>query len=272
MAKLNTIKNRHHLQEADALMPVFRKLTCWSSTFAMIDRYLAIYAKLDRVDDELADFIPTPRENVNIKELYEDLKNLESGSKKLQTSSVFLLDVRMLFDHVMMHYPTTKSQLAVTVTLVKFPDFENGIVKLLAGKWRSLTRGDRLSVAKLPQSDGATALDEPEPPVTKKRSFAEAVMADESAAPGQVDLRRVPPFSNDVEQMFSRADIIYSRPRRSLNLITLETVLFLQYNPKLWDASAVAPAVKNNRKKPAVKFFFAVERAGYICVKYEYSH
>ncbi|KAE9222005.1 hypothetical protein PF002_g15411 [Phytophthora fragariae] len=139
MAKLNTIKNRHHLREADALMPVFRNLTRWSSTFAMIDRYFAIYAKLDRVDDELADFIPTPRENVRLKELYEDLKNLESVSKKLQTSSVSLLDVRMLFDHVMKHYPITKAQLAATSTLVKFPDFENGIVKLLAGKRRSLT-------------------------------------------------------------------------------------------------------------------------------------
>ncbi|KAE9056618.1 hypothetical protein PF010_g31699 [Phytophthora fragariae] len=31
--------------------------------------------------------------------------------------------------------------------------------------------------------------------------------------------------------------------------MTLETVLFLQYNRKLWDASAVAQAVENNRKK-----------------------
>ncbi|KAE9056617.1 hypothetical protein PF010_g31698 [Phytophthora fragariae] len=75
----------------------------------MIDRYFSIYAKLDRVDDELADFIPTPRENFRLKELYEDLKNLESVSKKLQTSSVSLLDVRMLFDHVMKHYHTTKA-------------------------------------------------------------------------------------------------------------------------------------------------------------------
>ncbi|KAE9181133.1 hypothetical protein PF005_g22991, partial [Phytophthora fragariae] len=229
--------------------PVFRNLTRWSSTFAMIDRYFSIYAKLDRVDDELADFIPTPRENVRLKELYEDLKNLESLSKKLQTSSVSLLDVRMLFDHVMKHYPTTKAQLAATSTLVKFPDFENGIVKLLAGKPRSLSRGERLAVAKLLQSDGATALDEPEPPATKKRSFAEAALADESAAPEQVDLRWVPPTSNDVERLFSRAGIIYSRLRRSLNPMTLETVLFLQYNHKLWDASAVAQAVENNRKK-----------------------
>ncbi|KAF1777980.1 hypothetical protein GQ600_2262 [Phytophthora cactorum] len=31
--------------------------------------------------------------------------------------------------------------------------------------------------------------------------------------------------------------------------MTLETVLFLQYNHSFWDASSVAQAVDNNRKK-----------------------
>ncbi|ETN20254.1 hypothetical protein PPTG_03293 [Phytophthora nicotianae INRA-310] len=60
MSKLNTIQNRHRLREADALMPTFGNATGWSSTFAIIDRYFQIYKKLDRVDDDLVDFIPTP--------------------------------------------------------------------------------------------------------------------------------------------------------------------------------------------------------------------
>ncbi|ETL86367.1 hypothetical protein L917_14199, partial [Phytophthora nicotianae] len=86
-------------------MPVYRNATRWSSIFSMIDRYFRIYSKLDRIDDQLVDFIPTPRENVRLKALYEDLKNLESVNKKLQTSTVSLLDVRALFDHVIKHYP-----------------------------------------------------------------------------------------------------------------------------------------------------------------------
>ncbi|ETL91008.1 hypothetical protein L917_10403 [Phytophthora nicotianae] len=96
MVKLYTIKNRHHLREADALMPVYRNTTRWISTFSMIDRYSRIYSKLDRIDDQLADFIPTPRENVRLKALFEDLKNLESVNMKLQTTMVSLLDVRAL--------------------------------------------------------------------------------------------------------------------------------------------------------------------------------
>ncbi|ETI34444.1 hypothetical protein F443_19097 [Phytophthora nicotianae P1569] len=41
MVKLSTIKNRHHLREADALMPVYRNTTRWSCTFFMIDCYFA---------------------------------------------------------------------------------------------------------------------------------------------------------------------------------------------------------------------------------------
>ncbi|GMF11141.1 unnamed protein product [Phytophthora lilii] len=252
MTKLNTIKNRHHLREADALMPVFRNATRRSSTFAMIDRYFRIYKKLDRVDDDLADFISTPRENVRLKALHEDLKNLESVSKKLQSATVSLLDVRVLFDHVMKHYPGTEAQLATTASLVKFLEFENGIVKVLASKERSLTRAERTAVSKLLKS-GTSPSEEvrQETPIPKKRSFAEAALAEENetAPQNQVDLRWIPPTSNDVERLFSRAGVVYSRIRRSLNPMALETVMFLQYNRSLWDASCVAQAVENNRKK-----------------------
>ncbi|ETL77627.1 hypothetical protein L917_21431, partial [Phytophthora nicotianae] len=157
MVKLNTIKNRHHLREADALMPVYRNTTCWSSTFSMIDRYFRIYSKLDRIDDQLAGFISTPRENVRLKALYEDVKNLGSVNKKLQTTMVSLLDVRALFDHDIKHYPGTDLYLSPTASLVKFPDFENGIVKLMAGKENTLTRGERAAVVKLQQTTDTVA-------------------------------------------------------------------------------------------------------------------
>ncbi|KAE8898383.1 hypothetical protein PF003_g17525 [Phytophthora fragariae] len=57
-----------------------------------------------------------------------------------------------------------------------------------------------------------------------EEALAEAARADESAVPEKVDLRWVPPTSNDVERLFSRAGILYSRLRRSLNPMTLETM------------------------------------------------
>ncbi|KAG3091497.1 hypothetical protein PI125_g17403 [Phytophthora idaei] len=130
-------------------VPMIGNPTHWSSTSAMVDRYFRFYGKLDRLNDGLVDFIPTPRVNVRLKALHEDFKNLESVNKKLQTSPVSLLDVRALFDHVVKHYLSTNTQLSVTTGLVKFPDFENGVVKVLTGKVRALTRTDKAAVAKL---------------------------------------------------------------------------------------------------------------------------
>ncbi|KAG3143963.1 hypothetical protein PC128_g24490 [Phytophthora cactorum] len=146
MVKLNTINNRHKLREVDALMPGYQSAIRWSSTSAMVDRYFHIYDKMNRLDDGLTDFTPPPPVNVHLRALHDDIKNLESANKKLQTSTVSLLIVRVLFDHMVKHYPSTSTQLSATSGQVKFPDFENGAVKLLAGKVRTLSRTEKAAV------------------------------------------------------------------------------------------------------------------------------
>ncbi|RAW21327.1 hypothetical protein PC110_g22231 [Phytophthora cactorum] len=225
MVKLNTIKMFwHHLREMDILMPVYRNATRWSSTFFLVDRYFRFYGKLDCLD----------------------LKDLESVNKKLQTSTVPLLNVQALFDHVVKHYPSTSTQLSATSGLVKFPDFENGVVKVLAGKVQALTRTEKVAVAKLLGSTEPSEAEEDADGSPKKRYFAEAALSEEAPTTSVANLKWVPPAWNDVERLFSRAGIVYSRLRRSLNPMTLETILFLQYNRGMWDASAVAQAVESN--------------------------
>ncbi|KAF1790463.1 Ribonuclease H-like domain [Phytophthora cactorum] len=63
-----------------------------------------------------------------------------------------------------------------------------------------------------------------------KRYSAEAALSEGAPAASVANMKWVPPTSNDVERLFSRAGIVYSRLRRSLNPMTLETILFLQYN------------------------------------------
>ncbi|KAF4132753.1 hypothetical protein GN958_ATG18051 [Phytophthora infestans] len=253
MGKLNMIKIRHHLREADVLMSVYRSATRWSSTFPMIDRYFRIYSKLDRIDDQLVDFIPTPRENVRLKALYEDLKNLESVKKKLHLTPVSLLDVRALFDHVVKHYPGTELYLSPTASLVKFPDFENEVVKLMAGRENILTGGEQAAVVILLQTSDTVATGPQEEGEDAHQSFAEASLSQEEVTPSREDLTWIPPTSNDVERLFSRAGTVLSRLRRSLNPMTLETVLFLQFNRSLWDASAVAEAIELGKKRPRAR-------------------
>ncbi|OWZ06501.1 LOW QUALITY PROTEIN: hypothetical protein PHMEG_00021237 [Phytophthora megakarya] len=47
----------------------------------MIDSYFMIYHMLDQVDIHLVDFIPSPPENVRLKPLHDDLRNVESINK-----------------------------------------------------------------------------------------------------------------------------------------------------------------------------------------------
>ncbi|OWZ09182.1 LOW QUALITY PROTEIN: hypothetical protein PHMEG_00018157 [Phytophthora megakarya] len=237
MTNLNAIKNRHRLRELGELMPVFCNATRWSSTFS-----LKVLKKID--DDTLADVIPTARNNIKLKRY---LKKLENANKKLQTESMSLHDVRLLFDHVIKHFPGTAACLSPTPSLVKFSDFENDVVNLLLGKQSKLSRSERVAVANL------LLPTDYEPRIqTKKRSFAETALADDKPAPSIEDLKWIPPTSNDVESLFSRAGIVFSLLRHGMSITTLESVLFLLQNRSLWDASVVADAIERSMKKQRV--------------------
>ncbi|KAJ0390251.1 hypothetical protein P43SY_010766 [Pythium insidiosum] len=218
-----------------------------------------VIPRLERIDERIIDFVPTPRENAKLKGLYEDLKNLESVNKRLQQDhEVSLSDVRLLFAHVVEHYPTTGKYLQPTAAVVKFPDFENGVVKILNDDMRHLTRQERAAVAKL--LEPAVTTDSAASSATEKprESFADAALSRSKTreATPRVDLQWIPATSNDVERLFSRAGLVYSSLRRAMNPATLETIMFLSFNRTWWDASAVAQGIEakkvRKRQRPAV--------------------
>jgi hypothetical protein len=49
---------------------------------------------------------------------------------KLQDQKISLLEVRILFDYVILKYPTMNRYLASDASIVTNPNFENGIVKI----------------------------------------------------------------------------------------------------------------------------------------------
>ncbi|KAE9341381.1 hypothetical protein PF008_g10647 [Phytophthora fragariae] len=257
MAKLNTIKNRHRLRELGGLMPVFNNATRWSSTFMMVDRYVErrnIIRSMEQLDEGLVDLLPTPREDAHLTDLYGHLKNFESVNKRLQTEyGLTLADVRLLFDHVLEHYPETSRYLAPDAAVVKYPAFENGIVKV-QNKDSRLSRQERAALARLLRPTTAPTVAAPEP---SRESFADAALNRGAGRNGTrsdqppVDLSWIPATSNDVERLFSRAGLVFSSLRRAMAPTTLETILFLNYNRVWWDASAVAEAIERTKRKAA---------------------
>jgi hypothetical protein len=133
MSKLSNIKQAAKLRRVTALQPVKRNVTRWSSTFSMVKRFFELEEHLDSRDAELIPFIPSRREEQELRNILNDLKVFESVSKKLQEADINLLTHRKLFDAIISKYPQTREYLGSASCIVHSPNFESGICKIIQG-------------------------------------------------------------------------------------------------------------------------------------------
>ena len=88
MGKLSNIKQAAKLRRTTALQPVKRNVTRWSSTYSMVKRFFELEQHLDPRDAELIPFIPSRREEQELRNIFSDMKDFESVSKKLQEAGM----------------------------------------------------------------------------------------------------------------------------------------------------------------------------------------
>ena len=79
--------------------PVIRNTTRWNSSFAMLNRVFEVEQFIDRTDMDLAIYLPSPTENLLLKNVSEIMQNLEPISKNLQNEKTTIAVCRILFDH-----------------------------------------------------------------------------------------------------------------------------------------------------------------------------
>lgn len=224
MSKLQGIKQAAKLRRFTDLTPVKRNVTRWTSTYSMIKRYFELLAFIDCRDSDLVPFIPTRREEDELRQKLEALEDFHSVCLSIQSSSLNLLQVRRLFDALILKYPQTSFYLSPTARIIKHQSFESGIVKLLSGQ-DTLTVVEQALLSKFKTS--ASSSDE-------TVSFAESVLKKPMLSTYQ-DLKYIPPTSNHVERFFSSAKLVVTDLRKSMYPKTLEMLLFLKYNSYLWD-------------------------------------
>lgn len=111
------------MRRKTALLPVKRNVTRLSSTFAMVKRFFEILEFIDIRDPELLNLIPYHQEEEDLRALFEDLKNFESVSLKLQEEETDLLVVRRLFDALIEKYSDMKEYLSPKASIVHSPDY-----------------------------------------------------------------------------------------------------------------------------------------------------
>ena len=86
MKKLSGLRKSGALRKLTTLRPVMRNDLRWSSTFNMVSRYYELKPFLNQNDPELAVHIPSASEELNLKNIFEELKKFESVWQAVQTS------------------------------------------------------------------------------------------------------------------------------------------------------------------------------------------
>ncbi len=121
---------------------------CWSSTAAMISRYLEIKSILVVIKvDESDNVTLSYREDKAIGKFWTDLKDLNSVTIALQRDNLTFANVRCLFDSIIERLPSIKSRLHARASIVRDPDFEQELTKNQEERIKSMTKSKKETVA-----------------------------------------------------------------------------------------------------------------------------
>ncbi|KAF0703117.1 hypothetical protein AaE_015540 [Aphanomyces astaci] len=200
----------------------------------MLQRFFELREHLDHEDDTILEILPTLGETKKLKCLLEDLKKVESVSKRVQSTDATMWEVRTLFDALVIDFPSFEHYIGGSANIVGNPNFENAVTKLQRG--RTLTRPEKLAVAALRSNNGADDASD-EDAGFAERALKRARLADENDT--YVLLGAVTPTSNIAERLFSMARALIGLDRFSLHPIMIEATLFLKCNRSYWDVSTV---------------------------------
>jgi hypothetical protein len=255
MKKLSTIKGKAWLSKRIHLEAVIRNSTRWSSTFAMVDRFLCFKSILQDLTQReyrtlgLENLIFDENEYDVIIVLHKELISLNQVTLKLQEEAITMLEIRILFDFVILKFPSMGKYLADNAHIVKNPDFENGLVKL---QKKQLLNGDEQEAIKsfaidvIPQKH----IDSNEEEDFVSQAFKKAkhggflTSGSLKIEAEYMDTSFVPRTSNICERFFSKSKLVYTDLRKSMDFETLETILFLKVNSTYWNESTVSKALR----------------------------
>lgn len=226
------------LRKRTPLKPIHKNATRWTSTFEMVQRFLSIKEFIDLSDEEILALYPSHQQISQISSLNVTLQKFYQATLFLQRRDVTLLDARLLFDRIIAHHPEMKEYLSDDAAITHNSNFDSGICKILGGKLDDMSAKEVLACSRLQVSGSQKLCNEEE----DDDGFIPKRVANGSSK--YLDLRFIPPTSNDAERLFSVASRYYSDVRQRMEPTTLEKLLFLRYNEHFWDIHTVEKAIK----------------------------
>ena len=70
----------------------------------MLHRYHELTPFLDKTDTEIVELLPSPSEELKLRDLLVDLTDIQSVNLKLQEDSITIAEVRQLFDALILRF------------------------------------------------------------------------------------------------------------------------------------------------------------------------
>lgn len=128
-------------------------------------------------------------------------------------------------------------RLLSSAAIVNYPVLESGLVKLQRNKQLNSAEGTACAGFRR-QRDNE---DETKQDDDADDSFAARTLKKRKVVRGAayINVDFIPPTSNECEGFFSRTKLVYSDLRKSMDPVTLESLMFLYCNRELWDVCAV---------------------------------
>ncbi|ETI30475.1 hypothetical protein F443_22402, partial [Phytophthora nicotianae P1569] len=173
MKRLRTLTQAAKLRLKTPLRPKLRQQTRWGSTYAMLARHFELREFINVNDEELVELMPSPAANRRLKALLNEMSDVESISKKLQSEGLNLLDARDLLDGLLEIKPSFTNYIAPTADIVHSPDFESGVVKVLGGHESDLSRAEKEALRPFRQMTSRSRSPEEDP---TKLGFADRIL------------------------------------------------------------------------------------------------
>lgn len=246
MKKASTLKVAAKLKQLTNYACVKANDTRWSSTYNMIERYFQIQPQLSALV-ELLELLPTPVEVDALSRGFRHLSNFDSITVMLQRDGISFVEVRNIFDVLVLDFPEMEHHLGQRSFLVIDPDFEKGVMCISKGM--PLTLEQKAAVTNLVKVEQQQSLDSSSGNEDESNTI-NMLIADDSESYAErvakrlklqtrlenlgrkqfVNLDVIPGTSVNCERLFSLAKHVLTDTRKNTSPILFEALLFLKVN------------------------------------------
>ena len=150
-----------------------------------------------------------------------------------------------MVDTVMRLIPDLAFKLSQNAHIVKDPEFESGIVKIITEQTDAMNEEEKKSCEIFLNPQQA-----PYVPSTSSGSFSQDAVKQAKAMLENkrkyIDLKFVAPTTNKVERLFSLCGLILTDNRSNMHTDTFEMVMMLKANRSVWDVNTVQNVINEH--------------------------